>query len=229
MMAAAAAAQRTVPAPASSLKLDDRLNNELASCESRETAGRDYSSSSKDALWSGTGDRQASVPDGLRDAARGGGGGGGKGRGFEDGAGGDEGGDDGDGDDEDGNGGDEDESENQPKKTREAPKPAKLMPRYSLPNRNPDSSCDTLSLDNLPPDIPSLDEHLKALFSIQPGYKRMCYRTKTTRVLCFVQFNDVESAAKALEHLSGHVLRSPSIEKNEVRLEYAHNPLDNCL
>lgn len=220
---AAEVARTGLPAATILSKPADRLNNEVGSCESRESAGRDFSSS-KDALWSGDGGRQATVPGGLSDAARGGGE---KSRGFEGGVGGGGGGNDGNGDDENGNGGDEDEVEVEAREARVTPRTAKLTPRYSLPNRNPDGSRDTLSLDNLPTDIPSLDEHLKALFSIQPGYQRMCYRTKRTGVLCFVQFNDVDSATKALEQLSGHVLQSPSAEEKveEVRLQYAGNSL----
>lgn len=223
---AAEVAQKSLPAPTSQSKLEDKLYNEAGSCESRETTGRNYASS-KDALWSGNGSRQASVPDGLRNAAKDGGGGGEKGNGFGGGAGGDGGdggGDDNNGDNEHGNGGLEGEDEAE---ARESPRPAKLSPKYSRLNRNSDGSCDTLSLDNLPTDIPSLDEHLKVLFSIQPGYRRMCYRTKSTGVLCFVQFDDVDSATKAMEQLSGHVLQSPTAEgKIEgVQLTYADNPL----
>ncbi|KAL2856274.1 hypothetical protein BJX68DRAFT_205950 [Aspergillus pseudodeflectus] len=96
--------------------------------------------------------------------------------------------------------------------------------RHSFPAANPNDQnppCNTLYVGNLPPD--TQEEELKALFSKQRGYKRLCFRNKQNGPMCFVEFEDVRTAGKALNELYGYKL-SNSI-KTGIRLSFSKNPL----
>ncbi|KAI9929939.1 hypothetical protein ASPWEDRAFT_167604 [Aspergillus wentii DTO 134E9] len=97
-------------------------------------------------------------------------------------------------------------------------------PRHSLPAANPNDlnpPCNTLYVGNLPPD--TSEEELKALFSKQRGYKRLCFRNKQNGPMCFVEFDEVAMASKALNELYGYKL-SNSV-KTGIRLSFSKNPL----
>ncbi|KAL4955180.1 hypothetical protein BDW69DRAFT_125960 [Aspergillus filifer] len=97
-------------------------------------------------------------------------------------------------------------------------------PRHSFPAANPNDMnppCNTLYVGNLPPD--TQEEELKALFSKQRGYKRLCFRNKQNGPMCFVEFEDVRTAGKTLNELYGYKL-SNSI-KTGIRLSFSKNPL----
>ncbi|KAF3902184.1 hypothetical protein ABW21_db0207122 [Orbilia brochopaga] len=64
---------------------------------------------------------------------------------------------------------------------------------------------------------------LYALFSRQRGYKRLCFRTKANGPMCFVEFEDVAYATRALTELYGRGL-SNSV-KGGIRLSFSKNPL----
>ncbi|KAJ3501570.1 hypothetical protein NM208_g16907 [Fusarium decemcellulare] len=75
--------------------------------------------------------------------------------------------------------------------------------RQNFPPVNPadqNPPCNTLYVGNLP--IDTSEEELKALFSKQRGYKRLCFRTKQNGPMCFVEFEDVSFATKALHELT---------------------------
>ncbi|KAL3471371.1 hypothetical protein BJX99DRAFT_24727 [Aspergillus californicus] len=96
--------------------------------------------------------------------------------------------------------------------------------RHSFPAANPNDMnppCNTLYVGNLPPD--TQEEELKALFSKQRGYKRLCFRNKQNGPMCFVEFEDVRTAGKTLNELYGYKL-SNSI-KTGIRLSFSKNPL----
>ena len=67
------------------------------------------------------------------------------------------------------------------------------------------------------------EDELKALFQNERGYKRLCFRTKANGPMCFVEFENVECAARSLAKLHGHPL-SNSV-KGGVRLSFSKNPL----
>ncbi|KAJ5319142.1 hypothetical protein MYU51_013767 [Penicillium brevicompactum] len=101
---------------------------------------------------------------------------------------------------------------------------AQHTPRHSLPAANPNDlnpPCNTLYVGNLPPD--TSEEELKALFSKQRGYKRLCFRNKQNGPMCFVEFDEVAMASKALNELYGYKL-SNSV-KTGIRLSFSKNPL----
>ncbi|KDR84070.1 hypothetical protein GALMADRAFT_219901 [Galerina marginata CBS 339.88] len=88
----------------------------------------------------------------------------------------------------------------------------------------------TLYVGNLPTSPPPigypsdyLEETLREVFSVRPGYRKLCFRHKANGPMCFVEFEDVQYAAKALAEMSGNTLRG--VVKNGIRLSYSKNPL----
>lgn len=81
--------------------------------------------------------------------------------------------------------------------------------------------CNTLYVGNLPAD--TSEEELKQLFCRQRGYKRLCFRSKSQGPMCFVEFEDITFATKALNDLYGHVLQNST--KGGIRLSFSKNPL----
>lgn len=96
--------------------------------------------------------------------------------------------------------------------------------RHNYPPVNPadqNPPCNTLYVGNLPMD--TSEDELKAMFSKQRGYKRLCFRTKQNGPMCFVEFEDISFATKALNELYGVQLHN-SI-KGGIRLSFSKNPL----
>ncbi|KAH6628307.1 hypothetical protein F5144DRAFT_492711 [Chaetomium tenue] len=93
------------------------------------------------------------------------------------------------------------------------------FPPANPADQNP--PCNTLYVGNLPLD--TSEEELKALFSRQRGYKRLCFRTKQNGPMCFVEFEDVTFATKALHDLYGQLLHNSV--KGGIRLSFSKNPL----
>lgn len=95
---------------------------------------------------------------------------------------------------------------------------------HNYPPANPadqNPPCNTLYVGNLP--IDTSEEELKAMFSKQRGYKRLCFRTKQNGPMCFVEFEDVSFATKALTELYGQPLHNSV--KGGIRLSFSKNPL----
>ncbi|OQO12979.1 hypothetical protein B0A48_02443 [Cryoendolithus antarcticus] len=88
------------------------------------------------------------------------------------------------------------------------------------PARNP--PCNTVVVDGIS-DQTSEDE-LANLFNKQPGYRRLCYRTKHSGPTCLVEFEDVSFAAKALDAFSGSMSLNKSTDE-PIRLSFAKSPL----
>lgn len=97
------------------------------------------------------------------------------------------------------------------------PKPQ--YPPVNPADQNP--PCNTLYVGNLP--IDTSEDELKAIFSRQRGYKRLCFRTKQNGPMCFVEFEDVAFATRALNDLYGHPLHNSV--KGGIRLSFSKNPL----
>lgn len=96
--------------------------------------------------------------------------------------------------------------------------------RHNYPPVNPadqNPPCNTLYVGNLP--IDTSEDELKAMFSKQRGYKRLCFRTKQNGPMCFVEFEDISFATKALNELYGHLLHNSV--KGGIRLSFSKNPL----
>ncbi|CAM1502176.1 Fc.00g041600.m01.CDS01 [Cosmosporella sp. VM-42] len=102
--------------------------------------------------------------------------------------------------------------------------PAQPYQRHNFPPVNPadqNPPCNTLYVGNLPLD--TSEEELKAMFAKQRGYKRLCFRTKQNGPMCFVEFEDISFATKALHELYGHPLHNSV--KGGIRLSFSKNPL----
>ncbi|KAF8592691.1 hypothetical protein K439DRAFT_30515 [Ramaria rubella] len=68
-----------------------------------------------------------------------------------------------------------------------------------------------------------LEESLRALFSRCAGYRKLCFRQKSNGPMCFVEFDDVSYATKALSDLYGNQLNG--FVKGGIRLSFSKNPL----
>ncbi|KAI1433581.1 hypothetical protein GGR50DRAFT_490054 [Xylaria sp. CBS 124048] len=96
--------------------------------------------------------------------------------------------------------------------------------RNNFPPVNPadqNPPCNTLYVGNLPVD--TSEEELKSIFQKQRGYKRLCFRTKQNGPMCFVEFEDVTLATRALHELYGKPLHNST--KGGIRLSFSKNPL----
>lgn len=94
-----------------------------------------------------------------------------------------------------------------------------VPPPANPADQNP--PCNTLYVGNLP--IGTSEDELKALFTRQRGYKRLCFRAKANGPMCFVEFDDVSFATKALNDLYGVQLTNSV--KGGIRLSFSKNPL----
>ncbi|ROW10202.1 hypothetical protein VMCG_01941 [Cytospora schulzeri] len=95
---------------------------------------------------------------------------------------------------------------------------------HAPPPANPadqNPPCNTLYVGNLP--MGTSEDELKAIFSRQRGYKRLCFRAKSNGPMCFVEFEDVSFATKALNELYG--IQLTNSVKGGIRLSFSKNPL----
>ncbi|KIY62615.1 hypothetical protein CYLTODRAFT_414601 [Cylindrobasidium torrendii FP15055 ss-10] len=69
----------------------------------------------------------------------------------------------------------------------------------------------------------TLEEQLRELFQLQPGYRRLSFKQKNGP-MCFVEFEDVHFATKAMNDLYGHTLNG-LVKSGGIRLSYSKNPL----
>ncbi|KAL1921496.1 uncharacterized protein VTP21DRAFT_11212 [Calcarisporiella thermophila] len=93
------------------------------------------------------------------------------------------------------------------------------------PSANPADNnppCNTLYVGNLPHG--AQEEELRQLFMRCAGYKRLSFRSKPTGPMCFVEFESIEYAIRALSDLQGTPL-SNSAGRGGIRLSFSKNPL----
>lgn len=95
------------------------------------------------------------------------------------------------------------------------------LPSGPISSDAPNPPCNTLYIGGLPAD--TSEDELKDLFSKQQGYKRLCFRTKQSRPLCFVEFEDVACATLALHELHDYPLDNSG--KYKLRLSFSIRPL----
>lgn len=87
----------------------------------------------------------------------------------------------------------------------------------------------TLFVGNLPGSITSppastqLEEALRKIFSNKKGFRQMSFRVKSTGPMCFVEFEDVGCAGRALGEANGDSL--DGTVKGGLRLSFSKNPL----
>lgn len=85
-----------------------------------------------------------------------------------------------------------------------------------------DHRCNVLYVSNLP--LETSEDELKALFMRQRGYRRLHFRNRTNGPLCFVEFDDVSCAAKALRTLYGWPLANSKM--GGIRLSFSKGPIE---
>ncbi|EEB97489.1 hypothetical protein MPER_03182, partial [Moniliophthora perniciosa FA553] len=113
------------------------------------------------------------------------------------------------------------------------PSPASGASSGSARNRmDQNPPINTLYVGNLPtspppmgyhsPDI--LEESLRELFRLRPGFRRLSFKQKNSGPMCFVEFEDVSAASKTMNELSGNTLNG-LVKGQGIRLSYSRNPL----
>ncbi|RFU72523.1 hypothetical protein TARUN_9733 [Trichoderma arundinaceum] len=90
-----------------------------------------------------------------------------------------------------------------------------------LPPTDRNLPCNTLYIGNL--SLDTSEEELKTMFSAQQGYKRLCFLTERKGPICFIEFEDVSFATKALRSLDGKILHNDV--DGALRIDFAKTPL----
>ncbi|KAI9057415.1 hypothetical protein FKP32DRAFT_1583840 [Trametes sanguinea] len=106
-------------------------------------------------------------------------------------------------------------------------------PRAQSPSSEPPQQSLVGSIGQMSASLPNstassvsgfLEDRLRDLFSKQPGYRKLCFRQKSNGPMCFVEFESVEYATKALNDLYGDSLNG-LVRNGGIRLSYSKNPL----
>ncbi|PWY97821.1 hypothetical protein BCV70DRAFT_202572 [Testicularia cyperi] len=87
----------------------------------------------------------------------------------------------------------------------------------------------TLFVGNLPSNASSgvlsqVEDHLRALFGGCRGFRQFSFRLKSNGPMCFVEFEDVHTASRAMADLNGNSLNG-AIKNGGIRLSFSKNPL----
>ncbi|XP_042021550.1 RNA-binding protein, mRNA-processing factor 2a-like [Salvia splendens] len=102
-----------------------------------------------------------------------------------------------------------------------APAPVPAPSSYVPVQNNKDNPpCNTLFIGNLGENIN--EDELRGLFSVQPGYKQMKVLRQERHTVCFIEFEDVNSATNVHHTLQGAVI--PSSGAVGMRIQYSKNP-----
>ncbi|XP_057538771.1 uncharacterized protein LOC130816142 [Amaranthus tricolor] len=97
------------------------------------------------------------------------------------------------------------------------PAPSSYVPVQNTKDNPP---CNTLFVGNLGENIN--EDELRGLFSVQPGYKQMKVLRQERHTVCFIEFEDVNSASHVHHNLQGAVI--PSSGSVGMRIQYSKNP-----
>ncbi|KAL6496891.1 hypothetical protein OROGR_028820 [Orobanche gracilis] len=95
------------------------------------------------------------------------------------------------------------------------PAPSSYVPVQNTKDNPP---CNTLFIGNLGENIN--EEELRGLFSGQPGFKQMKVLRQERHTVCFIEFEDVNSATNVHRSLQGAVI--PSSGSIGMRIQYPH-------
>ncbi|PKA52860.1 hypothetical protein AXF42_Ash001841 [Apostasia shenzhenica] len=92
-----------------------------------------------------------------------------------------------------------------------APSPVPAPGVYApIQNTKDNPPCNTLFVGNLGENV--IEEELRGLFGIQPGYKQMKILRQERNTVCFIEFDDINSATTVHQNLQGAVLPSSGRE-----------------
>ncbi|MQL96517.1 hypothetical protein Taro_029191 [Colocasia esculenta] len=83
-------------------------------------------------------------------------------------------------------------------------------------NMKDNPPCNTLFIGNLGENI--IEEELRHIFSAQPGYKQMKILRQERNTVCFIEFEDVNTATAVHQALQGAVI--PSSGRGGMRIQY---------
>lgn len=70
----------------------------------------------------------------------------------------------------------------------------------------------------------SLEDQLRQRFSACTGYRQLSFRVKNNGPMCFVEFDDVQNAARALAEVNGDSMNG-AVKNGGLRLSFSKNPL----
>ncbi|CAL9088784.1 unnamed protein product, partial [Musa acuminata var. zebrina] len=97
------------------------------------------------------------------------------------------------------------------------PSPMPAPSRYSPVQKTKDNPpCNTLFIGNLGENV--IEEEVRGLFSVQPGFKQMKILRQERNTVCFIEFEDLNSATNVHQNLQGAVLTSSS--RGGIRIQY---------
>ncbi|KAJ9693477.1 hypothetical protein PVL29_012310 [Vitis rotundifolia] len=97
------------------------------------------------------------------------------------------------------------------------PAPSSYVPVQNTKDNPP---CNTLFIGNLGENIN--EEELRGLFSVQPGFKQMKILRQERHTVCFIEFEDMNTATNVHHSLQGAVI--PSSGSVGMRIQYSKNP-----
>uniref|UniRef100_A0A2P2JXT3 Uncharacterized protein MANES_03G081700 n=1 Tax=Rhizophora mucronata TaxID=61149 RepID=A0A2P2JXT3_RHIMU len=97
------------------------------------------------------------------------------------------------------------------------PAPSSYVPVQNTKDNPP---CNTLFIGNLGENIN--EDELRGLFSVQPGFKQMKILRQERHTVCFIEFEDVNTATNVHRTLQGAVI--PSSGSVGMRIQYSKNP-----
>ncbi|XP_072993581.1 cell wall integrity protein scw1 [Typha latifolia] len=97
------------------------------------------------------------------------------------------------------------------------PAPSGYAPVQNMKDNPP---CNTLFIGNLGENV--IEDELRALFSVQPGFKQMKVLRQERNTVCFIEFDDVSSATGVHQNLQGAVI--PSSGRGGMRIQFSKNP-----
>lgn len=102
-----------------------------------------------------------------------------------------------------------------------APAPVPTASSYlPVQNTKDNPPCNTIFIGNLGENIN--EEELRGLFGAQPGFKQMKIIRQERHTVCFIEFEDVHSAANVHHSFQGAVI--PSSGSVGMRIQYSKNP-----
>ncbi|CAL9766245.1 unnamed protein product [Musa acuminata subsp. burmannicoides] len=101
------------------------------------------------------------------------------------------------------------------------PPPLPASSRYAPVQNNKDNPpCNTLFIGNLGENVN--EEEVRGLFSVQPGFKQMKILRQERNTVCFIEFEDLNSATTVHQNLQGAVLTSSG--RGGMRIQFSKNP-----
>lgn len=87
-------------------------------------------------------------------------------------------------------------------------------------NTKDNPPCNTLFIGNLGEN--TVEEELRGIFSVRPGFKQMKMLRQERNTVCFIEFEDVGTAVNVHQTLQGAVI--PSSGRGGMRIQYSKNP-----